>query len=172
MLNRPSGVIIQDVTTSRARSPRLLRVSVASEPDQFVRLFRVQLLPRKEWPARQGWRQVYRFRDLGDIGVTTCPPEAYLQVSLPEDGRRGTDDAELYFHRWGQKRVSFRISGLGLHRAAQSGSLILLNSDQDTALEVLAALQGLMGPAAQEIATQVSVLDCQVQWRPTQGSPA
>ncbi len=169
ILNRPPRVLVQDITSTRAPSPRLLRVASSADPERQVRLFRVQMLPRRDWPARQGFLQVYRFRDLGDLGVTACPPGGYLQVSLGDTSKGDSAAAELYFHRWGERRVSFHITGLGLRRAAESGSLILLHSDHETALEVLAAMQGLLGPAGPEVTPQVSILDCQVNWRPYPG---
>ncbi len=166
ILNQPEEIIIQDITTpSFPPAQRLLRVASHEQPEQTVRLFRLHTLPQKDWPSEHGWSRVYRFYDLGDIGVTTCPSEAYLEVRLLEGEESEEDRSEVYFHRWGETRASVRISAMGLHRAAQTGTLILLHTDEETALDVLNSLQGLIGPAAQEIDPILSDLDCSVRWR-------
>jgi hypothetical protein len=170
ILNQPPGIILQDITPAPTPfAQRLLRVAAAPDPERAVRLFRIRPLAPDEWPSQRGWTRTYRFHDLSDIGVTTCPPEAYVEVALREAGPDEEEDSEIYFHRWGEKRASLRITAQGLHRTAQTGTLILVQADEDIALDILASLQGLIGPAAQEIDPLVSRLDCQVHWRPRPG---
>lgn len=167
VLNHPPEIVLHDVTPPPGNMPqRLLRVAGGAKR---VRLFRISPLPSNEWPSLQGWTRIYRFHDLADIGVAVCPPEAYLQVALRE-GEMGEPDGEVYFHRWGNRRLSLRITAQGLRRTAQTGTLILLHCDQPTALAVLSFLLGLIGPVAQEINPLVSELECQVRWRPYTGA--
>ncbi len=170
ILNHPPAIVLHDLTPEpNPFGPRLLRVASTERPQTAVRLFRLHPLPQSEWPGRQGWARIYRFHDLGDIGVMTCPSAAYLQVSLREEDK-SNDEAEVYFYRWGKKRASLRISARDLRRTAQTGTLILLGSDEEVALDLLEALQGLIGPAAQEIHPVLSQLECQVRWRPRLGA--
>jgi len=171
VLNHPPSVVLQDITPPATPfSQRFVRVASSAAPERVVRLFRIHTLVQSDWPSQHGWSRVYRFHDLGDIGVTTCPPEAYLEVALREAGVTEDEEAQVYFHRWGTTRASLRISAGGLHRAAQTGTLILLHADEDIALDILDFLQGLIGPAAQEINPVVSQLETQVHWRPKLGS--
>jgi hypothetical protein len=170
ILNHPPGIVMHDLTPEAGPfGPRLLRVASTGRPQTAVRLFRLHPLPPSEWPGRQGWSRIYRFHDLGDLGVDTCPAGAYLQVSLREEGENG-DEAEVYFHRWGKTRASLRISARDLRRAAQTGTLIFLGADEEVALDLLEALQGLIGPAAPKIQPVLSQLECQVRWRPQLGA--
>ncbi len=163
-LNNPPRLILQDVTPpAHPPSQRLLRVASAEKPERQAQVFRIQPLPQEEWPERKDRTHVYRFHDLADIGVGTCPPDGFLEVVLGND--RAESRAEVHFHRWGRQRASLHITAGGLRRAAQTGTLILLGAGEETALDVLDFLQGLIGPAAQEIEPVVSQLDCQVRWR-------
>ncbi|MGC8873320.1 MAG: hypothetical protein ACP5SI_02575 [Chloroflexia bacterium] len=165
MLNHPPDILLHDVTPPQTSRGHILRVASASEPSRRVRLVRLSVPPEEEWPSRHGWHRTYTFFNLGRIGVPTAPPGSYLRIDLREGG---TPEAQLYFHAWGSQRLSLRLTTESLQRAAQTGSLILLGCDEETALEALSCLQGLIGPAAQEIEPVVSHLDCQVRWRPQQ----
>lgn len=172
ILNHPPQVVVEDVTPTTALSTyRLLRVSASKGPSHRTQLFRLQTLPQNEWPSQHGWTRVYRFHNLGEIGVSTCPPGSFLEVSLRDDGEIGTEaeEAEVHFYRWGEGRHSLRISAAGLRRAAQTGTLIFLGANEETALEILTALQGLIGPVAQKIDPVVSRLETQVRWRTRMG---
>jgi hypothetical protein len=133
-----------------------------------VQVFRLQTLPKNEWPDEQGWTRMYRFHDLGQIGVETAPVGSFLQVSI-KDNKVAIENAEVYFQDWGEDRINLRISAAGLRRAAQTGSLIFLGVDEERVVPILDALQGLIGPAAQEIEPVISRLDCQVRWRTQMG---
>ncbi len=166
LMSHPPDILLHDVTPALTPYGRLLRVASSLEPERRVRLVRVAVPPEDEWPSRHGWQRIYTFSDLGRIGVPTAPPGSFLQILIRN---AGATDAQLYFHGWGGQRLSIRLTTESLQRAAQTGSLILVGCDEGTGLEALACLQGLIGPAAQEIEPVVSRLECQVRWRPQQG---
>lgn len=169
ILNHPPAVLIQDITPKNTPpSQRLLRISSSQAPERVVQIFRLQTLPPNEWPGEQGWTRMYRFHDLGQIGVQTAPAGSFLQVSI-KDNHVTIENAEVYFQGWGEERFSLRISAAGLRRAAQTGSLIFLGVAEERVIKILDALQGLIGPAAQEIDPVISRLDCQVRWRAQMG---
>ncbi len=170
ILNSPESIDLKDVTPPTSPlSQRLLRLSAAGKT-QSVRLVRIHLLPPDQWPSGKGWTKVYRFSDLGDIGVATCPSGAYLEVSMNEDDELSVGSAEVSFYRWGSGEHSLRIMGSGLRRAAQTGTMIILHSNVEAALDILTSLQGLIGPAAQEIEPIISELECHVRWKPRLGA--
>ncbi|MBN1483441.1 MAG: hypothetical protein JXA37_01860 [Chloroflexia bacterium] len=170
MLNHPPAILMQDVTPPGVSATQcLLRVCSSLAPRSVAQVFRLHTLAQHRWPERQSWSRVYRFQDLGQIGVQSAPPGSFLQVSVPNN-HGGEDKAEVYFQDWGQDRFKLSISAASLRRAAQTGSLILLGVDVQAALQVLADLQGLIGPAAQQISPVVSQLDCQVRWRAHMGT--
>lgn len=170
LLNDPPDIVLRDITPlATPPTQRLLRVSSSKQDEASALLLRIEPLPQSEWPSVQGWTRVYRFHDLGEVGINSCPPGSFLEVSRRDMSESGEEEAEVYFHRWGNKRASLRIPAAGLRRAAQTGTLVLLNADKATALDILASLQGLIGPAAHEIEPVVSRLDCHVRWRPHLG---
>jgi hypothetical protein len=166
MLNHPPEVQLHEATPPHSPFGHILRIASSQDPERRVRLVRLSQPPDEEWPSRQGWQRVYTFFDLARIGISTAPPGSYLGIFIRDSGG---DDAQLYFHRWGPQRLSLRLTTRCLQRAAQTGALILIGCDEETALQALACLQGLIGPAAQEIEPVVSRLDCQVRWRAQQG---